>query len=172
MRRGGLPPWRASRSARRIPVRLTGELLCIRSEDHYLRLYTAAGSELILMRLRDAVAELAGIDGLQVHRCFWVARAAVRRVARENRRTVLCLSNGLAVPVSATYLPALRAAGWLDADGPNASRPPLRPGAAWRGPALAAAAVLAVAAVALAAAYKPQPAVAPLIVATAGRTGA
>lgn len=47
-------------------------------EDRYLRIHTDGGSDLILMRLRDAVGELAGADGLQVHRSFWVARAAVR----------------------------------------------------------------------------------------------
>ena len=99
---------------RRIPPRIAGRLLCLRTEDHYLRVYTSAGDDLILMRLRDAVAELAAVDGLQVHRSYWVARDAVARSERQGRRRVLVLSNGLEVPVSESRLPALRAAGWLD----------------------------------------------------------
>ncbi|MCP5367129.1 MAG: LytTR family transcriptional regulator [Hyphomicrobiales bacterium] len=99
---------------RRIPGHLGGELLCVQTEDHYLRVHTTAGNDLILMRLRDALDELAAADGLQVHRSHWVARAAVDRVERDGNRTVLCLTNGLTVPVSRTHLAGLRAAGWLN----------------------------------------------------------
>ena len=33
------------------------------AEDHYLRLHTSKGQDLILMRLSDAIAELEGIEG-------------------------------------------------------------------------------------------------------------
>ena len=52
------------------------ELYAIESEDHYLRVHTSAGQELILMRLADAVRELAGVEGLQTHRSWWVARCS------------------------------------------------------------------------------------------------
>ena len=98
---------------KRIPPRIAGELLCLATEDHYLRVHTSAGEDLILMRLRDAVEELAGSDGLQVHRSYWVARAAVERSERRGRRWVLILGNGLEVPVAESRLPALREAGWI-----------------------------------------------------------
>ncbi|HYE51517.1 MAG TPA: LytTR family DNA-binding domain-containing protein [Azospirillaceae bacterium] len=99
---------------RRIPAHLGTELLALEMEDHYLRIHTAAGSDLVLCRLSDALAELEGADGLQVHRSFWVARAAVASAARDGGRLLLRLSNGLEVPVSRTHQPALRAAGWLE----------------------------------------------------------
>ena len=40
---------------KRIPHRIAGDLLCLRTEDHYLRIHTAAGNDLILFRLKDAV---------------------------------------------------------------------------------------------------------------------
>ncbi|HYC02063.1 MAG TPA: LytTR family DNA-binding domain-containing protein [Azospirillaceae bacterium] len=99
---------------RRIPPHLGEELLALEMEDHYLRIHTALGSDLILCRLSDALAELAAMDGMRVHRSFWVARAAVASARREEGRATLRLSNGMEVPVSRTFLPAVRAAGWLD----------------------------------------------------------
>lgn len=98
---------------RRIPAALGRELLCLATEDHYLRVHTSIGNDLILHRLRDALAELEGADGLQVHRGYWVARAAVADVERDGRKTVLVLVNGLRVPVSRSYQSQLKAAGWL-----------------------------------------------------------
>jgi DNA-binding LytR/AlgR family response regulator len=48
-----------------------------------------------------------------VHRSYWVARRAVAMVKRDRQRTGLVLNNREKIPVSRTYLPALRAAGWL-----------------------------------------------------------
>ncbi|WP_269747113.1 LytTR family DNA-binding domain-containing protein [Elstera litoralis] len=38
-------------------------MLCLEMEDHYLRAHTDQGNALILMRLRDAVAELRSVAG-------------------------------------------------------------------------------------------------------------
>lgn len=78
-----------------------------------MRAHTSAGSTLILMRLRDAVAELESCAGRQVHRSYWVAEGAVLRSERRGDSVRLHLKNGLVVPVSRRYLPALRGAGWL-----------------------------------------------------------
>lgn len=41
-----------------------GALLALAAEDHYLRVYTDRGENLILRRFGDALADLAGLDGL------------------------------------------------------------------------------------------------------------
>ena len=64
------------------------------------------------MRLSDAIAAVEALDGARTHRSWWVARDAVERVSRGDGRAVLTLSNGLEAPVSRTYAPALREAGW------------------------------------------------------------
>ncbi|GAB5390355.1 MAG: hypothetical protein Alpg2KO_33230 [Alphaproteobacteria bacterium] len=104
----------ASIRLRRMPDGLEGSILCLQIEDHYLRVYTAAGSDLVLHRLSDAVNELAQSDGMQVHRSWWVARSALVSVETENRQKILVLSNDVRVPVSRSYLPAVREAGWLE----------------------------------------------------------
>ena len=61
----------------RLPARSRAELLHLRMQDHYVEVHTAAGSELLLLRFRDALREVQGVNGLQVHRSHWVARSAV-----------------------------------------------------------------------------------------------
>jgi DNA-binding LytR/AlgR family response regulator len=94
--------------AMRIPLHLGGELIAIECEDHYLRVHTKLGSDLILCRLADALNELGEADGRRVHRSWWVADDAVVGVDKEGGRSFLRLTNGLRVPVSKTYLPSTR----------------------------------------------------------------
>lgn len=98
----------------RLPMKLRGaELYAVEAEDHYLRLHTSRGSDLILMRLSDAIAELEGLEGAQTHRSWWVARAAVTDARRGDGRAVLTLRNGIEAPVSRSYAGPLREAGWF-----------------------------------------------------------
>ena len=106
----GAPP---ARFPARLPPRLRGAtLIAVQAEDHYLRIHTDRGSDLILMRLSDALAELEGLEGARTHRSWWVARDAVRDVSRGDGRALLTLDGGLTAPVSRRYAPALRQAGW------------------------------------------------------------
>ncbi len=93
-----------------------GQVLAVESEDHYLRLHLADGRKpLVLYRLRDALAELSHLDGEQVHRGYWVAGRAVQGLERrEGRKWALRLECGLLVPVSATFMPAVRRRGWRE----------------------------------------------------------
>ena len=98
----------------RLPLKLRGaEVWAIEAEDHYLRLHTSKGQDLILLRLADAVAELQGIEGLQVHRSWWVARDAITDAKRGDGRATLTLKDGAEVPVSRTYAGLLREKGWI-----------------------------------------------------------
>ncbi len=97
----------------RLPGKLRGaELYAVEAEDHYLRLHTSKGQDLILMRLSDAVAELEGIEGARTHRSWWVAKGAVTGARRGDGRATLSLKDGAEAPVSRAYAGALRAAGW------------------------------------------------------------
>lgn len=98
----------------RLPVHYRGAaLFAVSSEDHYLRVHTDRGEELILMRLADALRELDGAGGLQVHRSWWVAADGIADVEREGGRPVLILKSGGRAPVSRTYRKAARDAGLI-----------------------------------------------------------
>ncbi len=103
----------ASAFMARMPAHLREGLLALEMEDHYVRAHARGGSALILLRMRDAVSELGGRDGMQVHRSWWVARDAVQSVRQEGRKIILTLNNGIEAPVARNSVPALRAAGWL-----------------------------------------------------------
>ncbi|MEY4240524.1 MAG: hypothetical protein RJA14_220 [Pseudomonadota bacterium] len=108
-----LPGAKPARFIDRLPFRLKGAAIrAVQSEDHYLRIHTDRGSDLILMRLSDALTELEGLEGAQTHRSWWVARDAVRDVSRGDGRATLTLEGGIEAPVSRRYAKALRDAGW------------------------------------------------------------
>jgi hypothetical protein len=94
---------------RRLPPALGRDLLCLQMQDHYVEARTALGTALILMRFRDAVAEL-GDAGLQVHRSWWAAFDALEALEREGRSARLRLRGGPALPVSRAFLPSVREA--------------------------------------------------------------
>jgi len=98
----------------RLPPRLRGsDLWAVSAEDHYLRVHTSKGQDLILLRLSDAMAELKGIDGAQTHRSWWVARAAIADAKRAGDRSAIQLPDGLMAPVSRSHAKALRERGWI-----------------------------------------------------------
>jgi hypothetical protein len=90
-------------------------VLCLQMEDHYVRVHRASGSSLELMPLQEAVRRYDTADGLQVHRSWWVAAAAVTQIERDIRNWRLRLINGTTVPVARNRIATIRARGWLDA---------------------------------------------------------
>jgi DNA-binding LytR/AlgR family response regulator len=106
----------------KLPVKLQdATILALQGEDHYVRVHTSAGSELILMRLSDAIDGMGGTPGARTHRSWWVAKVALASTRRDNGRITLVLSGGLEVPVSRGYASELKEAGWL------AALPPEKP---------------------------------------------
>ncbi len=97
----------------RLPATAGRDLIALEMQDHYVLAHTATGQALLLMRMRDAVAELDGYEGAQVHRSWWVARKAVREVKRDGRNVRLVLTRGLEVPVARAAIATLQQSGWL-----------------------------------------------------------
>jgi hypothetical protein len=98
----------------RVPGNLKGgAIYAVQAEDHYLRIRTSKGSDLILMRLSDAIVELEGIEGAQTHRSWWVAKDGIAEVRRVDGRVALALKDGSEAPVSRPNVKALRESGWI-----------------------------------------------------------
>lgn len=98
---------------RRLAPHNRGRLLHISVEDHYSKVRTTAGSELILLRFSDAIGETGAEDGMQVHRSHWVSRDFVATLQTAQGKTSLALRDGSEIPVSRTFLPEVRR--WLQA---------------------------------------------------------
>lgn len=96
-----------------LPAELGSTIIALEMEDHYLRVHTLLGSALVLMRLRDGIVLLGDMEGMQVHRSWWVARGAVEDVLRDGRNIRLKLPRGLEAPVARANVAALRDARWI-----------------------------------------------------------
>lgn len=92
----------APKFMQRVRPGLRSDVLALQAELHYVRVFTAAGDDLILYRFSDAVREMAGA-GMQVHRSWWVSRDAVRSGGMAPRPYLL-LCNGAKVPVSRSWI--------------------------------------------------------------------
>lgn len=91
----------------------TEDVLALQAEEHYVRIYSTQGTELVQCRFGDAVEQMPAELGLQVHRSWWVAESAVRSAQRGSRRWQLNLAADVAVPVSDSYVASVRERGWL-----------------------------------------------------------
>ncbi|MGC9370517.1 MAG: LytTR family DNA-binding domain-containing protein [Paracoccaceae bacterium] len=109
-RPAGPPP---PRLLERLELSRRGRVVRLAVSDHYVEVVTEHGSQRLLMRFRDAIAELDGADGLRVHRSHWVALPEVRGQVTEKGRLFLILSDGARVPVSRNYRKAVAERGLI-----------------------------------------------------------
>jgi hypothetical protein len=99
---------------RRLSAKRRGaRLIAVEAHDHYLKVHTDAGAELVTLRFADALDELARVHGWRVHRSWWVAADAVEGVRWRRGAGEMCLVGGLMAPVSRTYAPVMKEAGWF-----------------------------------------------------------
>lgn len=96
-----------------------GPIIALSVEDHYVRVHSvrenaAEQSEMLLMKLSDAIALMGDDTGLQTHRSWWVATCAITGHTRTGRNIYLTLPCGISAPVSRNNVAKVRAAGLLD----------------------------------------------------------
>ena len=98
----------------RLPIHLRdGALYALSAEDHYVRVHTSKGEEMLLMRLSDSIAETGNVEGSQIHRSWWVAKDAIDDIKKTGRTAEIKMKNGQAAPVSRNGVKTLKAIGWL-----------------------------------------------------------
>ena len=93
--------------------RRAATLIAVQAEDHYLRVHTDAGEELVTSRFGDALKELAQAPGFRTHRSWWVAADAIDQVKWLRGRGEARLKCGLVAPISRSQAAPLKAAGWF-----------------------------------------------------------
>lgn len=101
------------RLLRRLAPGFRGPVVALQSEDHYVRVHGASGSELVLMRLRDAIAEMEGRPGEQVHRSWWIADGGIASVEADGRSRSVTLINGAVAPIARDSVSRLEHKGFL-----------------------------------------------------------
>lgn len=77
-----------------------GAIVMVKSEEHYIVIYTTTQSFLLRSRISD-IARLLDPDlGRLVHRSYWVAKSSIVEVIQEDRRLFAMLINGEKVPIA------------------------------------------------------------------------
>lgn len=97
----------------RLPTGFPNQILALGVEDHYVRVHAHDRSEMLLMRLADAIDEMSGLEGMRVHRSWWVTKEAIEKPKRDGRNLRLVLINGLEIPVSRPNVTKLKQTGWI-----------------------------------------------------------
>lgn len=88
-------------------------LVSLSVEDHYVRIRTIKGEDMVLMRLADAIREVGETSGLHVHRSHWIALDQVTAATRNGDGAILTMSHGPDIPVSRANIPSIKEAGLL-----------------------------------------------------------
>ena len=83
-------------------------VIAIKAEEHYIRVWSDSGTDLLRHRFKDAVHEMQDAGGLQVHRSWWVRLSSVSEFRMKGRKMELYIeAQDLTVPVSLSYKQAL-----------------------------------------------------------------
>jgi len=85
----------------------------VRARDHYLEVMSEGRRHFVRGRMKAAVERLAGLNGLQVHRSWWVAHESILRIETNGRDKEIVLKSGERIPVARSRLADLRKAGWI-----------------------------------------------------------
>lgn len=80
------------------------EIISLSMQDHYVDVTTSEGSELVLIRMSDAIGEVSGIAGARIHRSHWIAKSHLQNIEKDKARHLAVLSDGRTLPISNTYL--------------------------------------------------------------------
>ena len=86
----------------------------VRAADHYLEVHTATGRRFIRGRMKDALRELSGVEGIQPHRSWWVARKTIAAAHRRGRDYLLETTDGAQIPVARSRISELRKMGLIE----------------------------------------------------------
>ena len=87
-----------------------GELIALSSDQHYLWVLTSCGKSFIRGSMRDVVAQLDAIPGLQIHRSHWVVRDQIERLELKGGRLYCVMTDDHVFPVSRRRKVAVKAA--------------------------------------------------------------
>jgi hypothetical protein len=82
-----------------LPKELGDDVMAVKSELQYLRVWTTRGAALVLGSLQE-VEDEEGSAGMRVHRSWWINARHVRTVRRRGEAAICELSDGREVPIS------------------------------------------------------------------------
>lgn len=98
----------APRLLERLSIAGKTEILALKAEDHYTRVYTTDREHLIYVMFKEAIREMDNRQGLQVHRSYWVCSDAIEAYIEKGHKANVRLKNGQNIPVSRSFRQAIK----------------------------------------------------------------
>lgn len=93
----------------RLSPSLGRRIIYMAAQEHYTKVCTDKGAELIYIRFADATAlAQTAIHGRRVHRSYWVTEDAVRALEQTGSKLNLIMIDGTPIPVSRSYRQSVR----------------------------------------------------------------
>ncbi len=93
---------------RKLPPEKRGRLLAISAEQHYVRIHTNVGDDLVLMPFSEAVGKVPSEQGMRIHRSHWISYDAVQALQAAGNNLSVQLENDIELPVSRSFSGAVR----------------------------------------------------------------
>ena len=92
-----------------IPKEIGNDIICLKSELHYVRVVTTVGERLVLYNLKDAIADLKpDVEGIQTHRSYWVSGHHIQSMIADRGRNFILATGSRHIPVSRRKLSHIR----------------------------------------------------------------
>lgn len=85
-----------------------GRLLAMSAEQHYVRIHTDAGEDLVLMPFSEAISKVSSKHGMRIHRSHWISYDAVRALQAADNSLSVRLENDIVLPVSRSFSGSVR----------------------------------------------------------------
>lgn len=85
-----------------------GRLLSLSAEQHYVRVRTTRGEDLVLMPFSEAITTMPDGVGMRIHRSHWVRLDAVQSISTAGSALVVRLEDDIELPVSRSFSGSVR----------------------------------------------------------------
>ncbi len=92
----------------KLPPEKRGRLLAMSAEQHYVRIHTDVGEDLVLMPFSDAMAKVPSERGMRIHRSHWISYDAVRALLTAGNNLSVRLEKDIELPVSRSFSGTVR----------------------------------------------------------------
>ncbi|MCP4002512.1 MAG: LytTR family transcriptional regulator [Gammaproteobacteria bacterium] len=79
------------------------KILAIRADQHYIKIWSDQGTDLVRLRFQDLTQALKDCNGIQVHRSWWVNLDQVNAYKQDGRKLEVIMNDNLIIPVSLSY---------------------------------------------------------------------
>lgn len=96
-----------------IPLPKRGDLWGLQANDHYVNIITSKGSHLVYSSLAGAIDNSTPVNGVRIHRSYWVSQDGLKDITRKNNRYICILKNGMEISASRKGVEEMRRLEWI-----------------------------------------------------------